>query len=98
MSQSRHRLAIMMPKPLRSFCPVAREAVEKAVEKSVVTEVEHASVESELKFPPPRNPHFVGRSSTLAKFLSLWKPGHKSRLAVVGLGGIGYVFLPAFMV
>ncbi|RAL59852.1 hypothetical protein DID88_000481 [Monilinia fructigena] len=67
-----------------------REAVEKAVEKSVVTEVEPPSTESEFKFPPSRNPNFVGRSSTLAKLLSLWKPVQKSRLAVVGLGGIGF--------
>ncbi|KAG4027579.1 hypothetical protein MFRU_028g00020 [Monilinia fructicola] len=66
-----------------------REAVEKAVEKSVVTEVEPPSTESEFKFPPSRNSNFVGRSSTLAKLLSLWKPVQKSRLAVVGLGGIG---------
>ncbi|TGO47076.1 hypothetical protein BOTNAR_0546g00030 [Botryotinia narcissicola] len=66
-----------------------REAVEKAFEKSVVTEVEPSSVQSEFKFSPPRNSNFVGRSSTLAKLLSLWKPDQKSRLAVVGLGGIG---------
>lgn len=68
-----------------------REAVEKAVEKSVVTEVESSATESEFKFPPSRNSNFVGRSSTLAKLLSLWKPDQKSRLAVVGLGGIGCV-------
>lgn len=68
---------------------VVREAVEKAFEKSVVTEVEPCSKQSEFKFPPPRNSNFVGRSSTLAKLLSLWKPDQKSRLAVVGLGGIG---------
>ncbi|KAJ8068617.1 hypothetical protein OCU04_002324 [Sclerotinia nivalis] len=66
-----------------------REAIEKAVEKSVVTKVEAAPIESEFKFPPPRNPNFVGRSSTLAKLLSLWKPNRKSRLAIIGLGGIG---------
>lgn len=71
-----------------------REAVEKAIEKSVVTEVEPASIESEFKFPPPRNPNFVGRSSTLAKLLSLWKPNRKSRLAIIGLGGVGYVIPP----
>lgn len=71
-----------------------REAVEKAFEKSVVTEVEPSSIQSEFKSPPPRNSHFVGRSSTLAKLLSLWKPDQKSRLAVVGLGGIGYVVGP----
>ncbi|ESZ96138.1 hypothetical protein SBOR_3468 [Sclerotinia borealis F-4128] len=76
-----------------------REAVEKAVEKSVVTEVEHASTESDFKYPPSRNLNFVGRSSTLAKLLSLRKPDQKSRLAVVGLGGIGYVpLLPIIII
>ncbi|PQE23448.1 hypothetical protein CJF30_00010524 [Rutstroemia sp. NJR-2017a BBW] len=68
-----------------------REAVEKALERSVGAAVETTPRESEFKFLPCRNPNFVGRTSTLSKLLSLWKPDQKSRLAVVGLGGIGYV-------
>jgi hypothetical protein len=71
-----------------------REAVEKALERPVGAAVETTPRESEFKFLPRRNPHFVGRTSTLPRLLSLWKPDQKSRLAVVGLGGIGYVLTP----
>ncbi|KAM3069623.1 hypothetical protein ACMFMG_005724 [Clarireedia jacksonii] len=66
-----------------------REAVEKALERSVGTAVETTPREREFKFLPRRNPNFVGRTSTLPKLLGLWKPEQKSRLAVVGLGGVG---------
>ncbi|RDL39610.1 Uncharacterized protein BP5553_03950 [Venustampulla echinocandica] len=39
--------------------------------------------------PYPRNPDFVGRSAALSQLFSMWKPGRKGRIAVVGLGGIG---------
>ena len=39
--------------------------------------------------PYARNPDFVGRSSHLSQLFGMWKPGHKGRIAVAGLGGIG---------
>ncbi|TVY27605.1 Nephrocystin-3 [Lachnellula hyalina] len=39
--------------------------------------------------PYARNPDFVGRSSHLSQLFGMWKPGHKGRISVAGLGGIG---------
>lgn len=41
--------------------------------------------------PYTRNPNFVGRSAALSKLFAMWKPGNKGRIAIAGLGGIGYV-------
>ena len=42
--------------------------------------------------PYARNPNFVGRSEALSQLFAMWKPGSRGRIALVGLGGIGYVF------
>ncbi|TVY35492.1 Nephrocystin [Lachnellula occidentalis] len=39
--------------------------------------------------PYARNSDFVGRSAHLSQLFGMWKPGHKGRIAVAGLGGIG---------
>ena len=39
--------------------------------------------------PYARNSDFVGRSANLSQLFGMWKPGHKGRIAVAGLGGIG---------
>jgi hypothetical protein len=41
--------------------------------------------------PHDRNQNFVGRSEELGKLFEMWRPGKKGRIAVVGLGGVGYV-------
>lgn len=51
-----------------------------------------------FKVPHPRNPDFVGRISALSQLFGMWNPGQisQARIAIVGLGGVGYVFPPTF--
>ena len=74
--------------------------VPEASEEAVVAEPTKAETTTEDTSPPfsmdfrqrlPRNEKLFGRSNEVGHLLKLWKPGMKGRIAVIGLGGIGYV-------
>lgn len=72
---------------------IEESASEDAKEPPVVQEVATAASHSAFSVPHPRNPDFVGRISALSQLFGMWNPGQTSqaRIAIVGLGGIGYV-------
>ena len=77
----------------------------QALEAKAIPKVEVKVIEANSPAPPPpepdpepeplfnvpyaRNPDFVGRPAHLSQLFGMWKPCHKGRIAVVGLGGIG---------